>query len=426
MFEQMIREKLAAQTALVNKAVAEKRAMSADEQTQYDALESDIVNLEKSLDAQKKAEARAAAEKAPVNTPITTNPRDEGKLFKNLGDQLFAVKKAATTGERDPRLDQLNKRNAATGMNEGLGADGGFVVQTDFAGSMMESAAKAGQILPLVDQYEVTGPANGVKWNDIDESSVATTVFGGVQVYWAGEAVAVTASKPKLTEKKLELEKLMGMAYATYELEQDSGGFVSQLYSRAFELGIQRKLEEAIINGTGAGQPLGILKTAALVSIAKEVNQPADTIVWENLSKMYNRALSKDQIQNYAWICHPDCAEQFDFLNFPVGVGGVPVYLSASSVGSVSTLKGRPIIETDQCSALGDKGDILFVNLKEYILIRKGGVQMDTSMHVQFLAAENAFRFIFRANGMPKRTSALTIKNSSNQRSPYVTLNERA
>jgi HK97 family phage major capsid protein len=104
---------------------------------------------------------------------------------------------------------------------------------------------------------------------------------------------------------------------------------------------------------------------------------------------------------------------------------GVPVYLQASSEGTLATLKGRPIITTDLCSAIGDLGDLYFADLSDYMLITKGGVQADTSMHVQFLAAENCFRFIFRANGMPKKNSALTLKNSSNTRSSFITLQAR-
>ena len=401
--------------------VAELKAMQAEIDDLFTLLDAE----EKAAEQQARGAKMAADDKTPAREPIRTNPRDDGKVFKNFGEQLLAVKQAATQGIRDPRLDYINA--AATGMNEGAGSEGGFAVQTDFATGMMDSAAKSGQILPLVDRYEISGGANSVKWIEIDEKgSVASTVFGGVQVYWAGEAQQVTATKPSLSEKELKLEKLMGLAYATYELEQDSGNFMSQLYTKAFTLGIQRKLEEAVISGTGVGKPLGILEGTGLVSIAKEANQVADTVVWENISKMYNRALDKDQIAKYVWLTHPDVAAQFDFLSFPVGVGGVPVYLGASSVGSVASLKGRPVIETDQCSALGDKGDLIFVDLSDYMLITKGGVQADTSIHVQFLQAENAFRFIFRANGMPKRPKSMTIKNSTNARSSYITLDARA
>jgi HK97 family phage major capsid protein len=424
--------------AALNKAQSEASGFTAESKIEeITAKTEEIKNITARIEALKAAEAgkefdengEEVVDKTPINTPVFAQPKDHTsagiRVFKNFAEQLKAVKNAAS-GSVDERLIRLNKEfQNASGMNEGIGTEGGFAVQTDFAGMMMDSAAKAGNILPLVDQYEVSAGANSVKWVDIDETSVATTVFGGVQVYWASEAAAVNASKPKLIEKELKLEKLMGLAYATYELESDSN-FISQLYSKAFSLGIQRTLEGAIIAGDGKGKPLGLLNSGAKVAVAKESGQAAATVLWENISKMYNRALNKDQISKFVWLAHPDLAEQFDFLQFPIGTGGVPVYLPAAQVGSVATLKGRSIIESDHCSALGTEGDLIFANLSDYMLIKKGGVQADTSIHVQFLAAENAFRFIFRANGMPKRNSALTIKNSSNARSNIVTLATRA
>ena len=145
--------------------------------------------------------------------------------------------------------------------------------------------------------------------------------------------------------------------------------------------------------------------------------------MWENISKMYHRILDKSKA---VWLMHPDCSEQLDFLSFPVGVGGVPVYLPATMQGTIDTLRAKPIYESDNCSALGDLGDINFVDLSQYMLAYKGGIDAATSIHVQFLTAQNCFRFIFRANGMPKKSAALTIKNSAKQRSSFVTLAARA
>ena len=97
--------------------------------------------------------------------------------------------------------ENLLKVHNAMGGNVGIGQEGGFAVQTDFAGAIMESAANAGNILPLVDSYQVTDGSNAVKWIDIDEGDVSTTVFGGVRVYWAAEAAEVAASHPKLRKK---------------------------------------------------------------------------------------------------------------------------------------------------------------------------------------------------------------------------------
>lgn len=345
------------------------------------------------------------------------------RLFRNFGEQLAAIKAGAQNGTIDERQQKLqNESRSILGMNTTIGSEGGLAIQTDFAGMMMESAATQGNILPLVDRYDVSGNSNAVNWVDIDETSVATTVFGGVQVYWAGEASSVTAKTPKLVERELKLLKLMGTAYATHEMESNSS-FVSDLYQRAFQTAINRELEACILTGTGAGKPLGIINGPAAVSVAKETGQAAATIVWENVGKIYNRALSK---VNGVWVIHPDCNTELDNLVLPIGVGGVPVTLSAAQGGTVTNLKGRPIVESDHCSALGTVGDINFVDFSQYMMIFKGGLQQDYSIHVQFLTAQNCFRFIFYANGMPKQSSALTIKNSSNTRSACVKLATRS
>jgi HK97 family phage major capsid protein len=399
-----------------------------DKTTEIQTIKAKI-EAQAALDDGKKFDASGEEIKdvKPVNEPVYAEARTPEKalhLFGNFSEQLKAVRNAAINGAVDERLARLNAQNAAAGANEGNPDEGGYAVQSDFAGTMMETAASAGQILPKVDQYQISGSANRVAWTDMDESDISSTVYGGVRVYWAAEAEQVTATKPKLTERELKLQKLMGIAYATYELESDSN-FTSQLYSRAFALAIQREFEGTIISGNGAGKPLGYLNGGALVSVAKESGQAADTVVWENIVKMYNRALNPAN-PNYVWLVHPDVSEQFDYLNFPIGTGGVPVYLPAAQQGAVTTLKSHPVIASDHCSALGDLGDINYVDLSQYMMIYKGGVQADTSMHVQFLTAENCFRFIFRANGMPKRNKALTIKNSSNTRSPFITLAARA
>ena len=422
MFKKLLKAKLDAQQALINTALAENRAMNPEEQAQFNTLQEEIKNLEASIAAEEVLNAAEKARNTPVNTPIfaTPNTQEPLKLFKNFGEQLKAIRDHSKFGKIDARLERIN--NAASGMSEGNGADGGFAVQEDFAGMMMETAATSGNILPLLDTYDISAPSNKVEWVEIDETSVSTTVYGGVQVYWAAEAAAVAASKPKLIEKEMKLEKLMGVAYATYEMEADSS-FTSELFTRSFTLAIQRELENTVINGIGAGKPLGFLKSPSLVSVSKESGQAAATVVWENIAKMYNRALDKNKS---VWLMHPDVQQELDFMAFPIGVGGVPVYLQASSVGSLASLKGRPIVESDLCAALGTVGDINFADLSQYMLIKKGGVLADTSIHVQFLAAENCFRFIFRANGMPKKNSALTIKNSSNTRSSFVSLATRA
>lgn len=367
-------------------------------------------------------------QKPPLDIEVKS---DYKRQFRSLGEQIKAIRRASTPGigDIDQRLNVVNKEveKRASGMNEGIGSEGAFALEPDFAGRIFETAVETGQILSRVDMKPVNG--SGVKWIDVDESSVATSVYGGVIAYWAAEAGTVTATKPKLAKKTLDLEKLMAIAYATDELEEDTA-FISSFYEESFGVAVSRSAEIAIVSGTGAGVPLGILNAPSLVTVNKESGQTTDTVAYDNVLKMWSRMPGMKR-SGAVWLINPDVETQLGKMTLTIGTGGVPVYLPAGglSVDGYSTLFGRPVIPTDVCSALGDKGDIILANLKDYMMIRKAGndngMKFDISMHVQFLYAENTYRIIFRCNGMPKKSTATTIKNSSNQRGSFITLQAR-
>jgi hypothetical protein len=123
---------------------------------------------------------------------------------------------------------------------------------------------------------------------------------------------------------------------------------------------------------------------------------------------------------------HPDCHQQLDLLSFPVGAGGVPAQVYVTNLGDgIDRLLGRPIIESEHCSAPGTLGDIFLVDLSKYLLIMKA-IDKAVSIHVQFIAAENVFRFILQVNGFPMEHKAMTVKNSSLTRSSILALETRA
>lgn len=415
-----------------------KPDMSLDEQRAWDGFKAEFDEIDQAITAYEAADERnnaledieqrtgnPAPSPVPGRVPAELRGPERVRVFRNLGEQLVAVRSQALTGQVDERLSQIQTESRALGSQESVGADFGFAVQSDFTGAMFESAAQEGDLLPLVDSYEVGANSNSAHWVDIDESDVSTTVFGGVQVYWAAEGKTVAASKPEIKDTKLDLEKLLGFAYATEETLQDTN-FATQLYTRAFGLAISRELESGIISGNGLGKLSGILKSAALVTVDKEGTQDADSVVYQNFVHMWGR-LTPRLRRNAVWLMHPDVEEVLPLMTFPVGVGGVPVFLPAGGISGepFSTLYGRPIIPMDQCSALGDVGDVILTDPKQYVVIKKGGIQAASSIHVAFLTAENCFRFILRANGRPKLSKSVKLKNSSNRRSAYVTLQAR-
>jgi len=115
-------------------------------------------------------------------------------------------------------------------------------------------------------------------------------------------------------------------------------------------------------------------------------------------------------------------------MSIAVGTGGVPVYLPANGAAGrpFQELYGRRIVTMEQCSAIGDVGDIMLFDPNEYMIIDKGGIQAAVSIHVMFIYEESTFRWTYRIDGSPLRNKPLTPFKGSKARSPFVATAARA
>jgi HK97 family phage major capsid protein len=184
--------------------------------------------------------------------------------------------------------------------------------------------------------------------------------------------------------------------------------------------------EDAIFRGDGAGKPLGFLNSPAKVSVAKESGQASKTIVYENVVKMWSRMWARSRA-NAVWFINQDVEPQLYTMSQVIGTAGVPVYLPANGISGqpYGTLFGRPVIAVEYADTVGNEGDISFVDLSQFVLADKGGVQAASSMHVNFLQDEMVFRITYRVDGQPIWHSALTPYKGANTLSPFITLAAR-
>jgi len=283
------------------------------------------------------------------------------------------------------------------------------MLQPSFAAMIMEDAFQTGKLAPLCRRMTIGGNSNSMKIPAVDETSRATTRHGGTLAYWTDEAAEKTASVPQIRRLELNLNKLVVLIYATDELLQDASAMESFIRMTAgHEIGFQ--MDDAIINGTGVGRPLGILNAGCLVSQAAEAGQAAATVLYENVIKMWSRLFASSQT-NAVWLINSNVFPQLATMSLSVGTGGSAVWLPAggASGSPYSTLMGRPVMPIEQCQTIGTVGDIFLADFANgYILAEKGGIQADMSIHVRFIYDESVFRFVIRLDGQPVRASALT------------------
>jgi HK97 family phage major capsid protein len=364
-----------------------------------------------------------ALQEATPRTASGMNPGTRGP-FTSLGDQLRAVALAASPGGRvDERLYEV--QNAA-GANEGVGSEGGFLVQTDHSTALLDRVIAEGVLAQRCNRIPLSSGANGITLPQVDESSRANgSRWGGVQSFWTAEAAEITSSKPKFKTVNLELRKLAGLCFVTEELLED-GQALEKVVSQGFSDEINFRLDDAIFRGDGAGKPLGILNSDALVSVDKESGQASDSVVYENLVAMWARMPARNR-GNAVWLTNQEIEPQLYSMSLAVGTGGSAIFLPGGQASSepYSTFFGRPIIPIEQASALGDKGDIVLADLGQYLLAEKGGLKIASSIHVRFIYDERAFRFTLRVDGCPAWSAPLTPYKGASTLSPFVTLQAR-
>jgi HK97 family phage major capsid protein len=382
--------------------------------------------LRAELDAMK-AMHNEPATKGAGHLVVTADETDKkaARPWKSLGEQLRAIYDSATKPHMTD--ERLKAQKAILGASEGVPADGGFLVQPNFSSEIFRIAHEIGQVAPRARRVPIGANSNGLTMNAVDETSRATgSRWGGVQAYWAAEGDTATASKPKFRQMELKLNKLIALMYATDELLADTTA-LGAIAQQALSEEINWTTENTIFRGTGAGQPLGFIGHGATVSVAKEAGQAAATLVTANIFKMWSRMWARSRT-SAVWFINQDIEPQLLGMEFPVGTGGVPAYLPPGGLSQspYGTLLGRPIIPVEYASTLGTVGDINLVDLSQYILIDKGGIEAAESMHVQFLTDQMAYRWIYRVDGQPAWRTVLTPANGSATQSPFITLATRA
>jgi HK97 family phage major capsid protein len=122
------------------------------------------------------------------------------------------------------------------------------------------------------------------------------------------------------------------------------------------------------------------------------------------------------------WLINGEMQPYLAELAVPVGTAALEYKFVSYDQNGVLRIHGKPVIEIEQCDAPGTEGDIILVNLNEYMILTKGGLKTDASIHVRFLYDEMTLRWIIRINGRPKWKSALTKYKGSGTWSPIVTL----
>ena len=369
-------------------------------------------------------ELGAAVGQSPAPQPST------GKKFTKFGEFLQAVHAVSFTGRKDARLDYKifeGEPDMKTAPNvptwegkdlvENTGASGGFTVAPEFRPELMFLR----ELQKLVRQRAMVIPmrARQLSMPVLDQTGTTAGVsnfYGGVIPKWTEEAQYKEETQPAFRQMELIAHKLVVYTEASDELLADSAIGLEALLSRLFGEAIANEEEWTFINGTGAGQPLGVVNAGATFVQPRAV---AGAIGITDIFNMLMHFIGERPV----WIAHQSTLPQILGLNGPAGNPSY-VWISNAAQAAPTTLMGYPIFFTENCPTLGVQGDLILADWSKYVIGDRQATTVDASKHYRFRYDLTAWRAVHRVDGRPWLSAPLTLRDGLTQVSPFVILDD--
>lgn len=406
---------------IVEAAEKDGRDFTDEESANFADIETDIKDLEKDIATEEAMieRRRTMQGAAPTGPRIEVNEPDPELTggFKDIGEFAVAVHGAVQAGQVGGTVD--SRLVAVAGAHQGGGAAGeGYSLPPQYRDQIWEVVSQFDEFGPLIDEEPTAR-------REVKLGADETTPWGtsGIKAYWRAEGTRMTPTELSDEGRNVPLHELYTLALATEELLEDAPRLGNRLTNKAGQA-IAYKKNLGIVEGTGSGQPLGWYKSNALITIAKESGQSADTIVAMNVIKMFSR-LQMIPGDRPFWLVNQDTLPQLMTMT----IGDKPIWIPPTGLAGApgGFLLGLPVRFSEFSKTLGDKGDIQLISPKGYYGARRAsGPQFATSIHLYFDYGLQAFRWMFRYGGQPHLSAPINPKNGSATKSHFVTLAERA
>ena len=215
--------------------------LSAEDAKAYVEMEKKIKDYSAEIERMEQMDAMEKEMNKPVNTPIVTKPMTaDGKEKKKAGRASDAYKNGMLTALR------TNFRQVSDILQEGVDADGGYLVPEEYDSRLIDTLEeenimrKLGRIITTSGEHKI---------------NIAATKPAAA---WVEEGGALTFGDATFSQILLDAHKLHVAIKVTEELLYDNAFGLENYIIDQFGKALANAEEDAFLNGTGVGQPLGL------------------------------------------------------------------------------------------------------------------------------------------------------------------------
>ena len=218
----------------------EKGTLTAEDDATYTRMEQDIVDLGKEIARLERQEAMEAELNKPVNTPLISKPACGKQPEAKTGRASDEYRKGMLTALR------TNFRQVSNVLQEGVDADGGYLVPEEYDRRLIQTLSEENIMRRLGHVITTSGE---------HKINIAATKPAAA---WIEEGGALQFSDATFAQILLDAHKLHVAIKVTEELLYDSAFNLESYIIEQFGKALANAEEDAFLNGTGVGQPLGL------------------------------------------------------------------------------------------------------------------------------------------------------------------------
>lgn len=342
----------------VNNHRNENGLMEAADRETYDKMEKEISDYTREIERMQREEAMDRELSKPVATPIVEKP----KVMEDEEPVSFRARKEY----KDAMISALrsNFRNVSNVLQEGVDADGGYLVPEELDRKLVEKLNEENIFRGFADIITTGGER---KINIADGDPAAS---------WIEEGGALVFSDAKFKQITLDAHKLHVAIKVTEELLYDNVFNLESYIVKKFAQALSNAEEDAFLNGNGEGKPVGIfdatdggtiaevlntasIKTDDLLNLIYDLKRPYRKKARFIMNDKTIGAIRKLKDNNGAYLWQPSVQ-----AGEPDKILGYPVHTSAFCPQMEA---GKPFIAFGDFSyyKIGDRGTRSFAELKE-------------------------------------------------------------
>lgn len=255
----------------------------------------------------------------------------------------------------------------------------------------------------VIDMFQVDRTRTGeLTWPGLAQQS--TDQWGGVAATWISEGAPKPESEPTFEDRVIRTFELALHTMVGERLESRSAIDIEAFLRGLFNDRFDYTVEGATLTGGGnaAGQPLGVINTPNIIQVNR---QTAGTVTFNDIVNL-KRALRPAVRRRGVFIMGDDVGGALERTR---DGENRPLFAENTSRGLRTSLVGYPFTETLQLPAMGNEGDIIFMDPNHYHVVLEEEVVMRRSDDAAFLENKIVFKVYTLVGGRLLEPQAAAI-----------------